>query len=172
MNGSKEQKKSNDEKINYAQQGAAESAQFLIAVAVGIFGILAMFLMINHGDMANKQSLNLDWGKGILVKGSWAIAEVTVLSIAYWALVLFGFQSYISRHMFEGLMGYHMRSIYPEWYDQDITKIAKENKLANWMVKRIWSSNYEKDDRYKGLWPVMILYFAITFSLWLFAAIF
>ena len=46
MNGSKEQKKSNDEKINYAQQGAAESAQFLIAVAVGIFGILAMFLMI------------------------------------------------------------------------------------------------------------------------------
>lgn len=73
---------------------------------------------------------------------------------------------------FEGLMGYHMRSIYPEWYDQDITKIARENKLANWMVKRIWSSNYEKDDRYKGLWPVVILYFAITFSLWLFTAIF
>jgi hypothetical protein len=59
-------------------------------------------------------------------------------------------------------MEYYVKNI-----NEDIAKIAAENKLANWMVKRIWGSS-----RYQRLVPVTILYFAITFLLWFFVAIF
>jgi hypothetical protein len=91
-------------------------------------------------------------------------------------LVLFGFQSYITRRMFarrmfEGLMGYYVNNMYPEWYDEDIKNIAKENKLAKWMVENIWASGASKRYRYKYLWSITILYFAITFFLYFFVAI-
>jgi hypothetical protein len=147
----------------------AENAQFSIAIAIGIFGILAMFLMINHHVILNdgenrdlKDDLELDFGNSFWTKGSWTTAEEIVLSVAYWALVLFGFQSYIARRLFEGLMGYYVKNI-----NEDIAKIAAENELANWMVKRIWGSG-----RYQRLVPVTILYFGITFLLWFFVAIF
>jgi hypothetical protein len=54
-----------------------------------------------------------------------------VLSIAYWALVLFGMQSYVTRRLFEGVMGDYMKKMNEEWYYNDIKDIAKENKLAN-----------------------------------------
>jgi hypothetical protein len=125
--------------------------------------------MINHHGILNSVIDNkeqLDLGSSFWNKGSWTLAEGTILSIAYWALVLFGFQSYISRRLFEGLIGYYVKDMY-----EDITKIAAENKLAHWLVKRIWASNYEKEDRYKNLVPVLILYFTITFFLWFFVAI-
>ena len=74
-----------------------------------------------------------------------------VLSIAYWALVLFGIQSYVSRRLFEGVMGDYLKKMNEEKYYNDIKEIAKENKLANWMFKDIWSSNHERKDRYKGM---------------------
>jgi hypothetical protein len=166
MNGSDE-KGSNIERINFAQQGMAENAQFAIAIAIGIFGILTMFLMINHPPDAENVELNLNFGNSFWTKGSWTMVEGIVLSAAYWALVLFGFQSYISRRLFEGLMGYYVKTMH-----EDITGIAAENKLANWMVKRIWASNYEKKDRYKHLSSVIFLYFALTFFLWFFVATF
>jgi hypothetical protein len=86
-----------------------------------------------------------------LNKGSWTFAEGIVLSVAYWALVLFGFQSYVTRRLFEGLMGYCTKNTDPEWHKSDVIKIAEENRLANWMVKRIWASNYQKEDRFKHM---------------------
>jgi hypothetical protein len=169
MDSFDEEKRGINERIKFAQQGAAENAQFSIAVAVGIFA-MTVFLMINHHvilsvDIDKKEQLDL--GNSFWNKGSWTFAEGTILSIVYWALVIFGFHSYISRRLFEDLMGYYVKDTY-----EDITIIAAENKLANWMVKRIWTSNYEKKDRYKHLLPVMILYFSITFLLWFFVAIF
>ena len=58
-----------------------------------------------------------------------------------------------------------------EWYYNDIKEIAKENKLANWMVKVIWASNHERKDRYKGIYRVLFLYIGITFILWFFIII-
>ena len=91
-----------------------------------------------------------------------------VLSIAYWALVLFGMQSYVTRRLFEGVMGNYLKRMNEEWYYNDIKEIAKENKLANWMVKVIWASNHERKNRYKGIYKVLFLYIGITFILWFF----
>jgi hypothetical protein len=127
MNDSNENA-NNSERINSAQQGATEKAQFLIAVAVGRFGILTMFLVINHHVMISSTDRNereeLVFGNAFLNKGSWTSAEGIVLSVAYWALVLFGFQSYVARRLFEGLIGYYMKNTYPEWHKSDIIKIA------------------------------------------------
>ena len=100
----------NTEKINFATQGMSESTQFTIAVAVGIFGILALFLMINHHD----KGLELTWGNSVWTKGWWGIVYGTTLSVAYWALVLFGFQSYLTRRLFEALIGYYQKSTHED----------------------------------------------------------
>jgi hypothetical protein len=45
-NNGAEQKKIYHEFINFAIQGMSENAQFSLAIAVGIFGILAIFVSI------------------------------------------------------------------------------------------------------------------------------
>ena len=37
--------------------------------------------------------------------------------------------------MFEGLMGYYVNSMYPEWYNEDIKNISRENKLLDGWFK-------------------------------------
>jgi hypothetical protein len=91
--------------------------------------------------------------------------------MTYWALVHFGIQTYISRRLFEGVMGNYLKKMNEEKYYNDIKEVAKENKLANWMFKVIWSSNHERKDRYKGMYKVLISYVGIAFLLWLFIGI-
>ncbi|MDQ3869910.1 MAG: hypothetical protein M3250_10205 [Thermoproteota archaeon] len=80
-------------------------------------------------------------------------------------------QSYVTRRLFEGVMGNYLKRMNEEWYYNDIKEIAKENKLANWMVKVLWASNHGRKDRYKGIYRVLFLYIGITFILWLFIII-
>jgi hypothetical protein len=50
-NNNGERKKIYHELINYAIQGMSENAQFSIVIAVGIFGILAIFVELDiHSD--------------------------------------------------------------------------------------------------------------------------
>src|SRR5215208_3761513 len=139
-----------------------ENAQFTVAIAIGIIGIFAIFATIN-------QHTNDDFWKNPLWMQRPSIIMIgIILSIAYWALVLFGIQSYVSRRLFEGTMGNYLKRMNEEGYYNDIKEIAKENRLADWMVRKIWSSNHERKDRYKGMYKVLILYIGIAFFLWLF----
>ena len=163
-------KKEHHEPINLAIQGMSENAQFSIAIAVGIFGILGIFVMINPHDKDTTQ--DPFWKNALWTKPQWIWITGIVLSIAYWALILFGIQSYIARRLFEGVMGKYLKKTNEEWYYDDIKEIAKENKLANLTFNIIWSSNYERKDRYKGMYAVLIPYLVIAFFLWLFIGIF
>ena len=69
------------------------------------------------------------------------------------------------RLLYEGIMRNYLKKINGEWYYTDIKEIAKENKIANWIVKTIWSSNHQRKDRYKGMYKVLILYVGIAFIL-------
>ena len=80
-------------------------------------------------------------------------------------------QSYVTRRLFESLTGDYLKKMNEEGYYNDIKEIAKENKLANWMFKTIWSSNHERNDRYKGIYIVLFLYIGIAFLLWFFIII-
>ena len=67
----------------------------------------------------------------------------------------------------EGIIGDYQKKINEEWFDNDIREIAKENKLADWIVKNIWLINKKRNRRYKGIYLFLILYLGIAFSLWL-----
>jgi hypothetical protein len=159
-------KKAYHESINFAMQGMRENAQFSVAIAVGVFGILAIFVSLDsHKNMTAADSF---WENALWTQPLWVKGVGIILSIAYWALVLFGIQTYVSRRLFEGVMGDYLKRMNEEWYYNDIKEIAKENKFANLIFKKIWSSNHERKDRYKGMNKVLILYIGIAFFLWLF----
>ena len=105
--------------------------------------------MINPYD--DKEAEDMFGKNALWMQPLWIWSTGIVLSIAYWALVLFGIQIYISRRLFEGVMGNYLKKMNEEKYYNDIKEVAKENKLANWMFKVIWSSNHERKDRYKGM---------------------
>jgi hypothetical protein len=168
-NNNREHKKEYHEYINFAIQGMSENAQFSLAIAVGIFGILAIFVTINPPNDIKTQDPFLK--NALWTQHPWVWSTGIVLSIAYWALVLFGIQTYVSRRLFEGIMGDYLKKMNEKQYYNDIREIAKENKLANLMFKIIWSSNHERKDRYKGMYKVVISYVGIAFLLWLFIGI-
>jgi hypothetical protein len=66
------------------------------------------------------------------------------------------------RRLYEGIMGNYLKKINEKWYYTDIKEIAKENKIANWIVKTIRSSTHQTKDRYKGMYKVLILYVGIV----------
>ena len=82
----------------------------------------------------------------------WIRGVGIVLSIAYWALVsLWNPKLYYTRRLFEGITRDYLKKMNEERHYNNIEEIPKENKLANWMLNIIWSSNHERKDRYKGI---------------------
>lgn len=159
MDNNNEHKKVYRELINFATQGMSENAQFSVAIAVGIFGILGIFVTLDTHN--NMKPQDIFWKNALWTQPQWIWLTGIVLSIAYWALVLFGIQSYVTRRLFEGVTGDYLKKMNEEEYYNDIKEISKENKLANWMFKVIWSSNHERKDRYKGIYLVLSLYVGI-----------
>ena len=106
-NNDRERKKAYHEIINFAIQGMRENAQFAIAIAVGIFGILAIFVTLDTHKCMTPQ--DIFWKNALWTQPQWIWLTGIVLSIAYWALVLFGIQSYVGRRIFEGLMGDYLK---------------------------------------------------------------
>jgi hypothetical protein len=86
-NNDSERKKIYHELINFATQGMSENAQFSIAIAVGVFGILAIFVTIN--DQGDETAQDLFLKNALWTKSEWIRTAGIVLSIAYWALILF-----------------------------------------------------------------------------------
>lgn len=61
------------------------------------------------------------------------------------------------RLLYDGIMRNYPKKINEKWYYTDIKEIAKENKIANWIVKTIRSSTHQTKDRYKGMYKVLIM---------------
>ena len=109
-------------------QGMGENAQFSIAIAVGIFGILSIFVSLDiHND--DKAVPGSFWKNALWTQPQWVQSTGIVLSIAYWALVLFGIQSYVTRRLFEGLMGNYLKRMNEEWYLTILKRLLKRTSL-------------------------------------------
>jgi hypothetical protein len=153
MINSEDQRRSG-EKANLAIQAMADNAQVAVAVAIGIFGILAIFITINALDSPLTMDTNL------------LIAAVVILSIAYWGIVILGLACYIFRRLFEGLMNEYTKTGYPE-YENEIRQLAKHNTLTRLLIKVLWPNTASQVGvKYKGIWPISILYLMISFLLW------
>jgi hypothetical protein len=129
--------------------------QFVLGV-LEIFVILDSHNGLKSGDELTKKAL---WTQPV-----WIQMVAIVLSIAYWALVLFGIQSYLARRLFEGIVGRYRKKMNKESYYDDIRAIAKEkNYQLDGQDHR--TSNYEKKNRYRGLHTVMVSFLVVSFLL-------
>jgi hypothetical protein len=76
------------EKIQFAIQGVMDSSNFAIAIAVGIFGVLTLFIQLHEIESSLDPLTSL-------------IARIT-LSVAYWILILMGLVAHASNRMYNG----------------------------------------------------------------------
>jgi hypothetical protein len=165
MDNDNERKIAYPEVINYSIRAMSENAQFSIVIAVGIFGVLAIFVILDsHNGLKSGDELTK---KALWTQPVWIHTVAIVLSIAFWALVLFGIQSYLARRLFEGIVGRYRKRMNEESYYDDIRAIAKEkNCQLDGQDHR--ASNYEKKkNRYKGLHTVLVFFLVVSFLLWL-----
>jgi len=94
------------------------------------------------------------------------IAEVIILSIAYWGIVILGLACYNFRRLFEGLMNEYIKTGYPE-YENEVRQIAKRNKLTDLLIKVPWPNTASQVGvKYKGIWIISFVYIIISFFLW------
>ena len=70
--------------------------QFVLGV-LAIFVILDSHNVLKSGDELTKKAL---WTQPVRIQ-----TVTIVLSTAYWALILFGIQSYLARRLYEGIVG-------------------------------------------------------------------
>ena len=84
--------------IQFAIQGVADMAQVTVAVAIGIFGILGIFVAITAtgGHIIEDPY----WWTTDL----WKLREVVTLSVAYLGPVTLGLVCYVYRRLFEAMI--------------------------------------------------------------------
>jgi hypothetical protein len=89
-----------------------------------VLGVLAIFVILNsHNGLKSGDELTK---KALWTQPVWIQTVATVLSIAYWALVLFGIQSYLARRLFEGIIERYRKKMNEKRYYDNIRAIAKE----------------------------------------------
>lgn len=72
---------------------------------------------------------------------------------------------YGMEYQHEGMVGYYLKKLNEDWYYDDLKNIVKQNRLANWVVKNIWTSSHERKEMFKGTYPVIFSYVEIAFLL-------
>lgn len=115
------------EKIQFAIQGVMDSSNFAIAIAVGIFGVLTLFMQTSEA--------NLD-----------AIASWTAriaLSVAYWVLILMGLVSHASNRMYNAVIEKYIENHYSD-YKEDLQRAMRGNRIMSWTINLLWLNKSSK----------------------------
>jgi hypothetical protein len=107
------------EKIQFAIQGVKDSSNFAIAIAVGIFGVLTLFMQIHEEGSS----------------ASW-IARIT-LSVAYWILILMGLVAHASNRMYNAAIENYINNHYSD-YKEDLRNAMKGNRIMSWTINLLW----------------------------------
>jgi hypothetical protein len=101
--------------------------QFVLGV-LAIFVILDSHNSLKSGDEFTKKAL---WTQPVRIQ-----TVTIVLSTAYWALILFGVQSYLARRLFEGIVGRYRKKMNEESYYDDIRAMAKEKNCQGRLITK------------------------------------
>ena len=140
-------------------QGAADMSQVTVAVAIGLFGILAIFVTIK--TMLGVGVFDDGWW---WTKDLWRLATAVTLSAAYLGLVLLGLVCYLWRRQFEAIFDEYLDIGYTK-YQKDLRRVSKANWLTNTMIRIGSAPETAEKRRYNGIWIISISYLVISLSL-------
>jgi hypothetical protein len=112
-------------KIQLAMDGVMDNSKFAIAIAVGIFGILTLFVQI---AIAQPESFDPLTPKNLVI---WI-----TLTVAYWVLIVMGLVSH-AYHRMNTAMVENIKKSYQE-YKEDMRNATKGNWIMTLAIKRFW----------------------------------
>src|SRR2546425_4541160 len=87
------------DKIHFSMQGGADMANVTIAVAVGIFGILSIFALLQ----TSLNGIHLGQFGWFMNDFSGMFPAFVILSAAYFGISLLGFTCFVYRRQFDAL---------------------------------------------------------------------
>jgi tetrahydromethanopterin S-methyltransferase subunit E len=118
------------EKIQFAIQGVMDSSNFAIAIAVGIFGVLTLFIQLHEIESSLDPLTSL-------------IARIT-LSVAYWILILMGLVAHASNRMYNAAIENYIDNHYSD-YKEDLQNAMKGNRIMSWLSTLCGSIKQQKE---------------------------
>jgi hypothetical protein len=110
-----------NEKMQLAQQGVMDNSNFAIAIAVGIFGVLTLFVQISERE--------------------WPFPTVWVvwitLTVAYWVLIVLGMVAHAHHRMNVAIIETYIKKHYSD-YKEDMISATKGNWIMTLAIKDFW----------------------------------
>ena len=134
-----------------------DNSNFAIAIAVGIFGVLTLFVQIAQPDSFNPYD-----AKSLII---WI-----TLTVAYWVLIVLGLVAHAHHRMNVAIIETYIKDHYRE-YKEDMKSATKGNWIMTFAIKRFWlDKSTEKVNKEYNFLTVSFL--VITFFLYLGIGIF
>jgi hypothetical protein len=109
------------EKMQLAQQGVMDNSNFAIAIAVGIFGVLTLFVQI----AGHKPLFPID-----------LIIWIT-LTVSYWVLIVLGMVAHAHHRINVAIIETYIKGHYQQ-YKEDMKNATKGNWIMTLAIKRFW----------------------------------
>ena len=113
------------DKMHFAIQGITDNSQIGIAIAVGIFGVLTLFVQISDKDIRCQLDTNV-----------YNVSRIA-LAITYWALIAIGLGAHANHRMYSAVLENYIKNEYTD-YQEDIRNVTKKNKFISWALKISW----------------------------------
>jgi hypothetical protein len=113
------------DKMQFAIQGITDNSQIGIAIAVGIFGVLTLFVQINDKDTRSELDTNV-----------YNLIRIA-LGITYWVLIAIGLGAHANHRMYSAILGNYIKNEYTD-YQEDVRNVTKKNRFISWALKISW----------------------------------
>jgi hypothetical protein len=154
------------DKLNLASQSSSALSQLSVGVAIGLFGILAIYIGIDQVTEDQIHTGFILWPD----MGAWELASKITLGIAYFGLIALG-ASCIIGNKFHGLLQEKYTNEYFKDYTEDQKVIAK----SNWLLKQfilVWiESTSSINKSFSFIFVVLIPHLLISILLWFVIAV-
>jgi hypothetical protein len=113
------------DKMQFAIQGITDNSQIGIAIAVGIFGVLTLFVQINDKDTRSELDTNV-----------YNLIRIA-LGITYWVLIAIGLGAHANHRMYSAILENYIKNEYTD-YQEDVRNVTKKNRFISWALKISW----------------------------------
>lgn len=154
------------DKLNLASQSSSALSQLSVGVAIGLFGILAIYIGIDQITEDHIHTGFIFWP----YMGAWELASKIILGIAYFGLIALGASCIIGNKFHELLQEKYTNEYFKD-YIEDQKVIAKSNWLLKQFVLFWIDSSSSTQKSFNFIFVVLIPYLVISILMWFVIAV-